>query len=210
MSPFSIENIAFEWLGYAMSWVELWATLFSVCCVWLAIKRDILNWPVAIVANVLTFFLFYQNSLYADSFLQIFFFCTSCYGWWFWSKKTPMETPPPITKMTINQRIKWSIGIVLFSLIASYIIIHLNGWWPLLFPQPAAFPVADSFIMVASVAGQLLLAKKKLENWYCWIGVNILAVIVYFMKDIKLFSLLYLLLLAMALSGLRAWRKKDA
>ena len=88
-------------------------------------------------------------------------------------------------------------------------MIHLHGWLPEFFPKQTAYPIPDSFVMVVSIAGQWLLAKKKLENWICWIAVNCTAIVIYFMKDIKLFSLLYTVLLVLAIMGVISWRKKN-
>ena len=207
MSFFSTNNTALTLLGYSMSWVELLATMFSLACVWLAVKKNILNWPVAIIAILLSFLLFYQSALYADGFLQVYFLITSVYGWWYWNKKGKEMEELPVTLLNQKERIYWVAGIIISWAMATYLMMHLNPWMPQYFPQPAAYPIPDSFIMVASIAGQWLLAKKKLENWYCWIAVNCAAVIVYYLKDIKLFSLLYLALLLMAIMGIINWRK---
>jgi nicotinamide mononucleotide transporter len=191
-----------------MSWLELVATIFSIACVWLAVKKNILNWPVAIIAIFLSFLLFYQSALYADSFLQIYFFVTSIYGWWYWTRKTDEINELPVTELSNTERLSWILGILFSTVLASYIMLHLNPWFPDYFPKPTAYPIPDSFILVASIAGQWLLAKKKLDNWYCWIMVNCTAVIVYFLKDIKLFSILYFLLLIMAMMGIYSWRKQ--
>lgn len=194
-------------MDYPMSWLEVFATIFSIACVWLAVKKNILNWPVALIAIILSFLLFYQNALYADSFLQVYFLVTSFYGWWYWNNKGKKMEELPVTILSGKKRGYWLAGIIVSSAISAYFMIHLHPWMPEFFPQPTAFPIPDSFIMVASIAGQWLLAKKKLENWYCWIAVNCAAVIIYYMKDLKLFSLLYLVLLTMAIVGIISWRK---
>ncbi len=209
MNFFSIHNIAITLMGYEMSWIELLATLFTVACVWLAMKKHILNWPVALIAIVLSYALFYQNELYADSFLQIYFFVASAYGWWYWSRPNAMTDELPVTQLTNQERINWLVILMLAWVAATYFTTHLNIWWPQFYPKPAAFPIADSFILVASFLGQWLLAKKKLENWICWIIVNCTAVFVYYLKDLKLFSILYLVLLFIAIQGVITWNKKD-
>lgn len=208
-SWFSINNIAITILGYPMSWVELLATLLTMACVWLALKELVLNWPVALLAIFFSFLLFFQNALYADSFLQVYFFVTSIYGWWYWTRDGETEKIVPVTFLSQTARIYWLVGIILSTCLVSYIMIHLHGWLPDFFPKPTAYPIPDSFVMVVSIAGQWLLAKKKLENWICWIAVNCTAIVIYFMKDIKLFSLLYAVLLVLAIMGVISWRKKN-
>ncbi len=208
-SFFSIDNIAITMLDYSMSWVELLATIFTLACVWLAMKKHILNWPVAIIAITLSFLVFFQSALYADSILQIYFFITSIYGWWYWSRTYGVESDVPVTRLTRVERIYWVIGVFISTLMVSYIMIHLNSWLPKLFPAKTAFPISDSLVMVTSIAGQWLLAEKKLENWFCWIVVNSTAIVIYFQKELKLFSLLYVVLLVIAIMGVIAWSKND-
>ncbi len=204
---FSIQHIACTFLGYSMSWLELLATLFTIVNVWLAIRQHMLNWPAGLVAIVLSFLLFYQSSLYADAFLQIFFFVVSCYGWYHWAFGHKSEAALPVTKLSSAGRKVVAVLVMVGTLLAGYVIQHLNTWFPVYFPQPAAYPYPDSFVMVGSFAGQWLLAKKKLENWWCWIAVNSVAVVIYYFKDIQLFSLLYLLLWVMAVSGWMRWKQ---
>lgn len=191
-----------------MSWLELLATLFTIVNVWLAIRQHMLNWPAGLVAIVLSFLLFYQSSLYADAFLQIFFFVVSCYGWYHWAFGHKDKPVLSVTILSSTERILLPVLVLTGTLLAGYVIQHLNLWLPSYFPQPAAYPYPDSFVMVGSFAGQWLLAKKKLENWWCWIAVNSVAVVIYYFKDIQLFSLLYLLLWVMAVAGWMRWKQQ--
>lgn len=194
-------------MGYSMSWLELLATGFTLLNVWLAIRQHMFNWPAGLVAIVLSFLLFYQSSLYADAFLQIFFFVVSCYGWYHWAFGHKRNDTLPVTALAPATRIQVVAAVIAGSVLAGYVIRHLNIWMPAYFTQPAAYPYPDSFVMVGSFAGQWLLARKRIENWWCWMGVNSVAVIIYFYKDIRIFSLLYLLLLFMAVSGYRQWKR---
>ncbi len=67
-------------------------------------------------------------------------------------------------------------------------------------------PHADGFLTAGSLLGQLLLSRKKLENWHVWIVVDLLYVGLYVYKNLMLTALLYAVFVAMAVLGLRAWR----
>ncbi|MFI5337059.1 MAG: nicotinamide mononucleotide transporter [Opitutales bacterium] len=49
-------------------------------------------------------------------------------------------------------------------------------------------------------------ARKNLENWPAWVVVNTVAIGVYWAKDLRLTSGLYLIFWLMALWGWREWR----
>ncbi len=52
-----------------------------------------------------------------------------------------------------------------------------------------------------------LMAKKKVESWIYWIIVDAIGIWLYFVKDVKFISLLYVILLIMAVNGLHSWHK---
>ncbi|HTO03428.1 MAG TPA: nicotinamide mononucleotide transporter family protein, partial [Opitutus sp.] len=71
----------------------------------------------------------------------------------------------------------------------------------------AALPHWDAFILVFSLIAQWWQARKRLECWGGWMIVNVVAVGVYWAKDLRLFAGLYLVFFAMAVAGHLAWRK---
>jgi nicotinamide mononucleotide transporter len=52
-----------------------------------------------------------------------------------------------------------------------------------------------------------LMARKRIESWVYWIIVDAIGIWLYFVKDVKFISLLYVILLVMAVNGLRSWHK---
>jgi nicotinamide mononucleotide transporter len=209
---FSKDNIFINIMNYPMSWVELLGTIFNLSAVWLSAKEKISSWVVGLVGVILFFSLFYQFNLYADMTLQVFFFFTNCIGWYQWTnpemKNRNKDNQLIISLVNINSRFKIGMGIVFGTLFLGRFFSHIHEYLPMCFPQPAAFPYADSFIMAASIAAQILLMSKKLESWLLWIIVNIVAVIVYAEKEMYLTSLLYMLFLAIAYKGFSDWKKK--
>ena len=53
----------------------------------------------------------------------------------------------------------------------------------------------------------LLMAQKKTESWIYWIIVDVIGIWLYYEKDVKFISLMYVILLIMAFNGLRSWHK---
>jgi nicotinamide mononucleotide transporter len=63
----------------------------------------------------------------------------------------------------------------------------------------------DGFLTAGSLLGQLLTAKKKIENWHTWIVVDVLYVGLYIYKGLHLTAILYAVFVVLAVLGLRAW-----
>ena len=85
---------------------------------------------------------------------------------------------------------------------------NLHHWLPTLFSEPSAFPYLDSFVTVMSIVATFLMIKKKVECWIVWILVDVVATVLYFVKDIKLYALLYLAFCFIAAFGLVKWVKE--
>ena len=71
-------------------------------------------------------------------------------------------------------------------------------------------PLTDGFLTAGSLVGQVLLSRKKLENWHVWIAVDVLYVGLYVYKHLALTAILYAVFVVMAAAGLRAWRQELA
>lgn len=208
---FSKDNIVLNILNYPMSWVELLGTIFNLVAVWLSAKEKISSWWLGIIGVILFFILFYQVNLYADMTLQIFFFFTNCIGWYQWSNppmgKENSSNELIISTLKVKIRLAISAGVILATVLLGYFFLHIHEFFPRYFPQAAAFPYMDSFIMSGSIAAQLLLMSKKLESWILWIIVDIVAIFVYEQKEIYLTSVLYFIFLIIAYKGFSEWKK---
>ena len=193
-------------LSYPISWLELIGTLTGLASVWLAVKNNLLTWPIGLI-NVICFgFLFYQYRLYSDTLLlQLYFFAMSLYGWWQWRGSGAEETP--ITTLTAKNRAYWVGGILALTLVQGYWVSNAHTWLPRFFPEPAAFPYPDAFTTVASIVATYLLARRKLETWVLWVLVDIISIVLYFSKGILLVGIEYIVFLVLASLGGYRWYK---
>lgn len=56
-----------------------------------------------------------------------------------------------------------------------------------------------------SFTAMFLMARKKTESWVYWIIVDVIGIALYYLKNVKFLSLLYLVLLILAVKGLYDW-----
>lgn len=204
----NIDNTFFTIIGYPMSYIEFFGTLLNIWCVYLVAKNKTLNWPVGIMATILFGFLFLQINLYADFIEQIYFLLTGFWGWWAWTtgrKKTGEEKS--IQRLSNQSKILWLIAIVFGTIALGYFTAHLNVYLPQFFTEPASFPYLDSFTTILSFVATIFLIHKKLEAWFLWILVDIIGIGLYWIKDVRLVSILYIVFLILATNGLVTWRR---
>lgn len=191
--------------GYPLSWLEAAGTATGLLAVWLAARNNILNWPLGLV-NVACFaVLFYQNQLYADVLLHVYFFVMGCYGWYFWRRQLALRQS--IRRMHRTRFVQLCIICGGVSFVCAWGMANIHLWWPAVFPQPAAYPVADSFITVYSVAANVLMARYVVQNWLLWIGVDLLAPVVYYQRGIYFVAAEFVIFLVLAILGYLHWQK---
>ena len=207
---FSVENIAFTLLGYDISWLELVGTIFNLACVILVARRNIWTWPVGIVGVILFGILFYQVNLYADALEQVYYLITGVIGWYMWaSLKNRGENDDKVAITTNSFRVNliWISTIAVFSAVTAYALTRVHVWMPVIFPEPADLPALDATTTIMSFAAQFLMMRRHLESWMLWIVVDIIAIGLYWHKEVPFVALLYVIFLINAIYGFISWRK---
>jgi nicotinamide mononucleotide transporter len=203
---FSVETTFFEILGYPVSYIEFVGTVLYFASVWLIARKNSLTWPVGIVSVILYMVLFFQFSLYSDFLEQIYYLIASAYGWWAWSRGDNSEKVA--TRFSKPRTIIiWAAATLVIGIALGSAMSQVHGWWPTIFPEPAALPMLDAITTVMSLAAMWLLTLKRAESWLYWIIVDISAIYVYFTKEIVFVGLQYVVLTGLAIYGFVAWRK---
>lgn len=211
MTLLDVDTIALEILGYPLSWIELVGTIAYLLSVVLIARRNMLTWPVGIVAVLLYAALFWQIRLYADALEQVYYLGASAYGWWHWSRSRPeRESTVPVHYGSARQMLATLAGTAGLSVAVGAAMTRVHVWSPTLFPAPADYPWIDATTTVASFVAMALMARRRIESWVLWIAVDVVGIWLYHVKDVRFVSLLYVVLLVLAVSGLVGWHRTRA
>jgi len=207
---FSVGTIFFTFLGYQMSYLEFFGTLFTGASVLLAAKNKISTWWVSIIGIILYGFLFYQVSLYSDLLEQAYYFVTAFWGWYLWSNKGNKSGSTELSVSKTDLKLNIIAGIILIALSAAlgFFMTKIHLIIPVMFPVKASLPYLDAFTTVMSFVATIYLAKRKIENWYLWIAVDIIGIWLYWEKGVGFLSLLYFAFLINAFYGFAKWKKE--
>ena len=204
-----VNTIAFTILGYPMSYIEFFGTVFYLWSVWLIARRQMLTWPVGIISVILYLFLFYQIRLYSDALEQLYYLGASVYGWWYWKRDSNQNNQTAHSDIRLNSPpmlLVWGTGTLVLAVLLSLIVSRLHLIAPAIFVEPASYPFLDALTTVMSFSAMFLMARKYLESWIYWIIVDVIGIGLYFVKEVKFLSLLYVVLLIMAIRGWIDWR----
>jgi nicotinamide mononucleotide transporter len=180
--------------------LEALATILGLINIGLIVRRSVWNYPFGLAMVALYAWLFAQPDvrLYSDAGLQVFFFIVQLYGWWNWARSEADKGEVEVLLLGPAGRIAWMAGIAVAALIWGALMHRYTS---------AALPWWDAFIAMTSVAAQLLLARRFLENWILWIAVDAVAIGVYAAKGLMLTAFLYAVFLIVSAFGLISWRK---
>jgi nicotinamide mononucleotide transporter len=182
-----------------LEWIS---TITQIASVWYARKNNVLVYPTGIIGVLIASYLYFNSKLYADGSLNIYYFLMSVYGWYNWGqKKDASHYTYPISWCTRPQ-LFFGIGFFLFFwVIIFYVLTNFTD---------SNTPLLDSLVSSSAITAMWWMAKRKIENWLAWIFSNIVAIPLNFYKHYYLFTLMYILFLAMAWWGYVEWKKQTA
>lgn len=183
-----------------MSALETLAAMLGVANIVLIVRRSIWNYPFALAMVSLYAVIFYEARLYSDAGLQLFFFAVNLYGWRAWRRNRIAAGQIVVERLARAGAMLWISGS----------IAAILGWGLLMSRlADASYPYWDGAIAMLSVAAQILMTRRYIENWHWWIAVNAISIPLYLKKDLNLTAGLYGLFLALAIWGLLEWRRAE-
>jgi nicotinamide mononucleotide transporter len=183
---------------WGFSVLELIAASLGLISVGLTVVENVWCWPVGVVMVALYSVIFWRSKLYADAGLQVIYFVLQFYGWYEWLYGSKGHTPLPVSRA--SPRLLLALG--LLGVVATAAMGTALWHW-----TDQSFPYGDSTVVVFSLIAQWMMARKFLEHWLVWIGVDVLAVGIYWRKDLHPTAVLYGVFLAMCVAGLVSWRR---
>jgi nicotinamide mononucleotide transporter len=176
--------------------IEWVAAGLGVINISLLIFRSVWNYPFGIAMVALYTFIFFEKRLYAESGLQVFFILAQLWGWYLWVKVGDDENRVPVRWLSNWSRAAWLTVTAALSLNLGWVMHQFTN---------AAMPYADSAIAGASVAAQILLAYRRIENWMVWIAIDVAAIGLYVNRELYPTAGLYGGFLVLSLIGLKEW-----
>ncbi len=177
--------------------LELAATLVTLACVILGVKRSLWQFPVGIAGTAIFFVVVLQGRLYANAALQVFFVFVQAYGWWYWLRGDKGRRPLIRRASAVHVAISVVISLILAAI----------GAWALTEWTDHDLSLTDASTLSVSVVAQYLLDRKYLETWPVWLIVNIASVWLYAQAGMWLFTTLYVFFFFNAFWGWYEWRK---
>ena len=178
--------------------IEIVGALTGVLAVWLTTRQKIWCWPVGIVSVLLYVLVFYQARLYATMGLQVVYVGLALYGWYAWTKGGRADVPLRVSHASSRTRLV-AVGVGLA------VTLGLGTW--LGRRTDEALPFTDAAVTGASLIAQWMQTRKLIENWWLWLAVDAVYVGMNLSQGLMPTAGLYAVYTALAVAGLREWRR---
>ncbi|MBU3706944.1 MAG: nicotinamide mononucleotide transporter [Mycobacterium sp.] len=189
-------RVLFTVWGYDVTAIELASVILAFLAIGLGIRGTRWTWPFYFLSSLLYGWLFVEFHLFASAAMQLIFMVAAVWGWFSWGAQG-VAAPG---RLTPALRLRGAVGVlVLWALLA-----------PLLQSIGGAATWGDAFMLVGSLAGQLLMVLQKTEAWPVWIAVNAVGTVLYASQGLYFTSVFYAVLIVMAVTGWRAWSARAA
>lgn len=178
-----------------MSVLGIIALISGALGVWLTIKQTIWCWPVSLISVLASILSFYEERLYGDMSLQVFYLAAGIYGWIYWKRN---QAHAFVITGTDPKQAPVLIAVTVLQAVVYYLLLT---WFK------GDRPFLDALLTACSLTATYMMTKKWVENWLFWVFIDSAYVLLYSLKAMWLFAVLNLLFTIIAFYGWLKWRR---
>ncbi len=177
--------------------LEIIGFVSGITGVWLTIRKNIWCFPVGIINVLITAYLVFSKTLFADTLQQLVYFVLLVIGWIKWNRVSA-QSQVPVSTLETEKILPLSIIFIGGSAVMGYLFKNYSS---------ASYPYWDSAATVICFIAQWLIARRKIENWILWMIANPMYITMYILKDLNWYAVLSGIYFIMAMMGWMEWKK---
>ena len=181
---------------------NLWALvsgILGICSVVLGAQGNILTFVFGFAQVVTYTYLCAVERFYAEIAINIYYFITMIYGVYCWRNRLSDNTLQVQTRcLSRNVFPLLGVAIILMSVLTGWLLQRYTDD-----PQP----YLDAFTTVPAIVAQVLMVLAYREQWYLWLAVDILAVVMWIRAENYCMAAQYAFWCANCIYGYVQWTK---
>lgn len=189
-------TVLFTVWGYDVTVIEFGSVILAFLAIGLGIRGTRWTWPLYFLSSLLYGWLFVEFNLFASAAMQLIFMAAAIWGWFSWGREGVRQPG----RLTPAWRAAGAAGVLAAAAAVAPLLQSIGG----------AASWGDAFMLVGSMAGQLLMVLQKMETWPVWMVVNTVGAVLYASQGLYFTALFYAVLIGMAVAGWRAWSARAA
>lgn len=164
-------------------------------------KANIALWYVGLLMSAFYIYIFLHSHLYANAGIYAFNFGANIYGLFVWYKKKKEnqaeQKEDSITHCPAGEGI--ILGVIAFCLsIGLEILLARTG--------NSAAPAMDGLTAALGIVAMWMMARKYLEQWFIWMGVNLASAIMCFDTALYPSAIMFSVYFIVSILGFFNWR----
>lgn len=183
-------------------YLDIITTILGLLYIYLEYRAHIALWVVGIIMPALDVLLYWQSGLYGDAGMAVYYTLAALYGllmWKFGKHLNHGETKElSISHLPTRLYLPATLCMLATWGIVYYILVSFTD---------SNVPILDSLTNAMSIIALWALARKYVEQWLLWIGVDIICCGLYAYKNIPFKSALYGLYVIIAIMGYYKWKQ---
>ena len=182
------------------SYIEITGVIFGLICVILTTKENIWCWPTGIISTSAYLYLYYQQTLYVNVLLHIFYLIACAIGWYQWLYGGENKSTLKVTRT--NKKHLWKIAAITFGMFLFFGVITD-------YISDDKMPYIDALLASLSFTAQWMMNNKLVESWLLWIVTDISYTIMHFQLHNYPSFFMYLVFVFFAVVGYYLWLKSS-
>lgn len=182
--------------------LEITGTILGLIYLYYEYRASSSLWIVNIIMSAIYTLIYFSEGIYALGCLSIYNILAAIYGIFMWKySKTSEQKELPISSIPKKILLNSSLVMVVISVAFIYILHKISDTGNLLYNS------LDGLASAATIISLYWLAKKYKEQWFGWIFVNFISVILYLITNLYFTAGLYIIYIIVAVAGYREWSK---
>ena len=186
--------------GNIIQILEIAGTILGLIYLYYEYRASSSLWIVNIIMSAIYTLIYFSEGIYALGCLSIYNILAAIYGILVWKySKTSEQKELPITSIHKKVLVNSSIVMLLISAAFIYVLHKISDSGDLL------YNTLDGLASSATIISLYWLAKKYKEQWFGWIFVNFISVVLYLITGLYFTAGLYLIYIIVAVAGYKKW-----
>lgn len=188
---------------FSISYIDLIGAVIGLFYIVSEYRAGRWFWPLCLLMSAFYIYIDFASGYYANGSICIYNFLMSIYGILVWrgivQSKTNEERP---FGSCPKRYVPWIILTVLgFTALL---------WWLLRLLGESSYPLLDGFSSALSIVGMWMLAQKWWQQWFCWLIVEPIMVLLFWLSGNYASALLYVVYEVFCVLGIISWHRKTA
>ncbi|WP_119422168.1 nicotinamide mononucleotide transporter family protein [Desertibaculum subflavum] len=186
-----------EIAGIPLTRAEAIGFIVALASLGLAVRRDLLTFPVGMAAHVVTMLLMVGYGGFGQVALQLGFIALAGHGWWIWSRHRGSDGRVAVARMGQVELIVYPVATLLLAVPVA--LVYMRSGFGL--------GAGSALLLTGGVAAQLALNFRRVETWIIRVIVDLVALGVFAGYGAWAAVVFHLVFLALAVKGWLDWRR---